>query len=252
MQSLHISISAEPVFHIGNFTITNSILVTWGVTAALIVFAILFSRSLKLKGKLTRLQLVMELVIEGLYNMVASITGKTKARVFFPLIATFFVFIIVSNWSGLIPGFGAIGFREMFEGTERFVPYLRAPTADLNTTLALGIFSILAVQVIGFKYQGLGYVKKFINLSNPINFFIGIIELISEVAKIISFAFRLFGNIVAGEILLLVMAFIMPILGPTPFIGLELFVGFIQALVFTMLTAVFVNMATLSHGHAEE
>jgi F-type H+-transporting ATPase subunit a len=104
------------------------------------------------------------------------------------------------------------------------------------------------VQVYGVKYLGFKYFKKFFDFSNPINFFVGILELISDFSKIISFTFRLFGNIIAGEILLLVMAMIVPVLGPTPFIALEIFVGFIQALVFMMLASVFINMATLGHG----
>lgn len=127
------------------------------------------------------------------------------------------------------------------------VPIFRPGTADLNTTLAFAIISIFITQVIGVKYLKLGYFKKFINFSSPIMFFVGILELVSEFAKIISFAFRLFGNIFAGEVLLVVMAFLLPLVVPMPFYGLELFVGFIQALVFAMLSLVFFNMATVGH-----
>jgi F-type H+-transporting ATPase subunit a len=129
-----------------------------------------------------------------------------------------------------------------------FVPLLRAGSADLNLTIALALISVTAIQVAGLKTLGLSYLKKFINFSNPINFFVGILELVSEFSKIISFAFRLFGNIFAGEVLLTVVAFLIPIIAPIPFLGLEIFVGFIQALVFSMLTAVFLSLAV---SHAE-
>ncbi|NCO12542.1 MAG: ATP synthase F0 subunit A [Candidatus Pacebacteria bacterium CG_4_10_14_3_um_filter_34_15] len=127
------------------------------------------------------------------------------------------------------------------------VPIFRPGTADINTTISLALISIIVTQIFGVKYLKFGYFKKFINFSSPIMFFVGILELISEFAKIISFAFRLFGNIFAGEVLLVVMAFLFPVILPMPFYGLELFVGFIQALVFSMLTLVFFNMATISH-----
>lgn len=247
MAQLHISIAAEPVFNLFGITITNSILTTWFVIGLLIIFALLFSRSIKAKGAPSRLQSLVELIIESLYGVVESTTGAVKAKQFFPLVATFFVFILFSNWSGLLPGAGTIGFHELFHGVETFIPYWRAPTADVNTTLALGLIAMVSVQVYGFKYLGFKYLKKFFDFSNPIKFFVGILELISDVSKVISFTFRLFGNIIAGEILILVMAMLVPILGPTPFLALEIFVGFVQALVFLMLSTVFINMATVSH-----
>lgn len=131
-----------------------------------------------------------------------------------------------------------------------FVPYLRAGTADLNTTLALALFTMIMVQVMGVKYQGLVYFKKFFNLKNPIMFFVSILETISEVAKILSFSFRLFGNIFAGEVLLVVVGSLIPLIAPMPFYGLEIFVGLIQALVFALLSIVFFTQATV--GHEEE
>jgi len=248
MASLNISISAEPIAHFFGLTITNSLFAGWIVTAVLVILSLLFSRQIKSKGAPTRLQSFMEMIIEGLFNMVESIAGNAKARVFFPMVATLFTFIIFSNWSGLLPGAGSIGFHEVIHGHEAFIPIWRAPTADINTTLALGFITMVMVQVYGYKYLGFKYFKKFFDFSNPINFFVGILELISDLSKIISFTFRLFGNIIAGEILLLVMAMLVPVLGPTPFIALEIFVGFIQALVFMMLASVFINMATLGHG----
>lgn len=137
--------------------------------------------------------------------------------------------------------------HEVEEPHTTFVPILRPGTADLNTTLALAIISVIVTQFMGIKYGGLGYFGKFINFSSPIMFFVGILELVSELGKIISFAFRLFGNIFAGEVLLVVISFLIPLVVPLPFYGLEVFVGFIQALVFAMLSLVFFNMATQSH-----
>jgi len=128
----------------------------------------------------------------------------------------------------------------------KFVPLLRGPTADLNMTIALAIIAVIAMQYFGFKTLGVKYSHRFINIKNPILGFVGFLEIISDLSKVISFAFRLFGNIFAGEVLLAVMAFLMPFIAPMPFLMLELFVGFIQALVFSTLTSVFINVA-LAH-----
>ncbi|MCK4525128.1 MAG: F0F1 ATP synthase subunit A, partial [Candidatus Andersenbacteria bacterium] len=120
--------------------------------------------------------------------------------------------------------------------------------SDLNTTLALAIVSVLATQIFGIIALGVfKYGKKFINFSSPITFFVGILELVSEVAKMVSFSFRLFGNVFAGEVLLVVIMTLAPFIAPLPFFGLELFVGFVQALVFAMLTLVFLKMAVTAH-----
>lgn len=140
--------------------------------------------------------------------------------------------------------------KEEAEGAHEgpaFTPILRGATADLNTTVALAIIAVIAIQYFGFKTVGKHYSTRFVNFKDPIYFVLGILELVSEFSKIISFAFRLFGNIFAGEVLLTVMAFLMPFIVPLPFLMLELFVGFIQALVFSMLTTVFLNVA-VSHG----
>lgn len=128
-----------------------------------------------------------------------------------------------------------------------FIPYFRAATADLNTTMALSLFTMFFVQFVGIKYLGLSYFKKFINFGNPIKSFVALLETVSEFAKVISFTFRLFGNIFAGEVLLVVIGSLIPLIAPMPFYGLEIFVGLIQALVFAMLSVVFFNGATVSH-----
>jgi F-type H+-transporting ATPase subunit a len=253
MSNLNISISAEPVFHLGQFVVSNSIFTSIVVTSGLILFALWFNQKLRTVSAYTkpnRFQSLIEFVIEAFAGLAETTTGNlTKARVFFPIVATFFLYIMLSNWSGLIPGVGAIGFKEASHESKTaiFVPYFRAPTADINTTLALAIFSIIYVQFIGHRFLGFHYFGKFINLKGPIDFAVGILEIFSEISRIISFAFRLFGNIFAGEVLLTVIAFLLPVIGPMPFIILEIFVGFIQALVFAMLTLVFMNVATLAH-----
>jgi F-type H+-transporting ATPase subunit a len=191
------------------------------------------------------IQTVAEIIVGSLYEFFTSVAGK-YIKEFFPLIATFFLFIVTANWFGLLPGVGTVVFTE----SGKFLPILRGSNADLNMTLALAIISIVAIQYFGFKTLGFHYSTRYVNLKGPIDFFLGILEIISQFANILSFAFRLFGNIFAGEVLLTVMAFLIPFIVPLPFMALELFVGFIQALVFAMLTAAFLNVA-VSHGEAE-
>jgi len=151
---------------------------------------------------------------------------------------------------GLLPGFGSIGVWQVHHGHEILVPILRSTFADVNMTLALAAISVVACQFFGFAMLGMkGYGGKFfINpFKDPIGSFVGILELMSEVSKMISFTFRLFGNVFAGEVLLLVITFLVPYIAPMPFYGLEIFVGFIQALVFSFLTLVFLKIATTPH-----
>ncbi len=260
----HISLAAERIGSFLGLPITNSILATWMVMVFLIIFTYFATKNLTLIP--STLQSIAEILIEGIHDLFTSIVGEHSIGQFFPLLATIFIFVMIANWSGLIPGVGSIGLTKIAaEETKienspasnnakpvseksEFVPLFRGPTADLNTTLAIALIAVVALQYYGFKALGLSYLKKYLNFSNPINFFLGLLEIISELAKVISFAFRLFGNIFAGEVLLTVIAFLMPLIAPLPFLGLELFVGFIQALVFSMLTAVFLNLATISHA----
>ncbi len=247
MPPIHISLTAEKLFNLaGFFWVTNSLLTSWVAMVLLLLFSLAATRKISLVPG--NLQQIAEIVVEGIYNLFSSILHSQIAT-FFPLIGTYFLYIIVLNWLGLLPGVGSIGFFEMKEGHKEFIPLFRAGTADLNTTLGLAIIAMLVIQVSGFKTLGFSYLSKFFNFGSPINVFVGILELVSEFSKIISFAFRLFGNIFAGEVLLTVIAFLMPVLAPLPFMGLELFVGFIQALVFSMLTAVFLSLATVKTEH---
>ncbi|MBI4239730.1 F0F1 ATP synthase subunit A [Candidatus Uhrbacteria bacterium] len=246
---MNISIAAEELFYIGSLPVTNSMVVTWIVSLLLIVLGMVATRRMQMVP--SGVQNTFEAVIEGLLGLVDSVThNREQTKKFFPLIATIFLFIITSSWAGLLPGMGAVGLQEVHEGKSVIVPLIRAGTADLNTTVALAAISVITIQVVGiasigfFKYAG-----KFINVSSPMNFFVGLLELVSEVSKLISFSFRLFGNIFAGEVLLTVMVFLVPYIIPLPFLFLEVFVGFIQALVFSLLTLVFLKMATEEAHH---
>ena len=242
---MNISIAAEPIFHIGNFPVTNSLLSTWLVLIFIITAAVIIRFTYKkIPGGL---QNFAEFILESFYNFAESI-AKEKTKVIFPLTMTIFIFILFNNWAGLIPGVGSIGFWEELHGEKVLIPFFRSGSADLNTTLALALISVISIQYYGIKELGLfKYGSKFINFKSPVDFFVGILEIISEFSKIISFAFRLFGNVFAGEVLLTILAFLIPVLVTVPFLGLELFIGFVQALVFAVLTLVFINMAMVSH-----
>lgn len=242
----HISLAAEELAKIAGLPVTNSLLVTWLVMAFMLAVGALTARNLQdVPGGL---QNILEVILESLQGVFSNVT-KEKTEQFFPFLATLFLFIILGNWAGLLPGVGSIGLIKAVEGHEKFVPLFRGATADLNTTLALAIIAVIALQYYGLKTLGSVYISKFINLKHPISFFLGLLEMVSELAKVVSFAFRLFGNIFAGEVLLTIVAFLMPILAPLPFLGLEIFVGFIQAFIFAMLTAVFLRVATLAPEH---
>jgi F-type H+-transporting ATPase subunit a len=236
MAPLHISISAEPIFYFGKFAFTSSMLVSLLSTIFLSIIAYSFYKN---RDKNSTFNLFIQTIVESLYGFAQTIAPHNAYK-FFPLFASIFLFVVVASWAGLFPGVETI----LINNGHDLVPLLRGGTADLNITLAISIVAVFMIQVFGYKSLGLNYFKKFINFSNPINFFVGFLELISEFAKVMSFSFRLFGNIFAGEVLLAVIAFLLPLFIPLPFIGLEIFVGFIQALVFATLTLVFINIAT--------
>ncbi|MDO8443954.1 MAG: F0F1 ATP synthase subunit A [bacterium] len=241
---MEISLAAEKIAHLGPIPITNSMTTSWIATAILVVLGYLATRNLKSVPK--GIQNVFELIVEGLFGMIDSIfTDKEQTKKYFPYLATVFLFIVTNNWLGIFPGVGSITLHE----AGKFVPLFRSGNADLNTTLALAILTIVLVQVYGIMAIGFGqYSGKFFNFKNPILLFVGMLELMSEFSRIISFSFRLFGNIFAGEVLLAVITMLLPYVGPVPFYMLEIFVGFIQALVFTMLASVFIKLAITSHS----
>ena len=270
-----IALPAEPVFELPalGFAVTNTLLATWLTMFLLIVGSILVTRNLKMvPGGLQNLVEWGVGVLLGLTEAVA----RERGRRFFPLVATIFIFLLISNWMGLLPGFGTVGTIHeahhggyeveqvsvmglrvnLLQGREAgehhtgytVFSFLRSAATDLNTGLALALISVVMTQVVGVQALGVKYFSKFLSFKDLMGVIVGPLELVSELGKIISFTFRLFGNIFAGEVLLAVLAFIIPYLVSVPFMGLELFVGLMQAFVFAMLTLVFMSMATIGHG----
>lgn len=265
-----VTIYAEPVFHIGDFQITNSLLTSWLVV--IVVFIISLALRMKLNKIPGKLQHVFEIVIGGALSLLDQVTNDRKiSEKIFPIVFTIFMFVLMNNWLGIMPFIGSVGFYAVEEGHNIFVPLFRGGTADINTTLTLGILAVVGsnifgVIILGFwktlnkyvKLQELGSIVTKVRkdpsilVVAPISFFVGIIELIGEMAKIASLSFRLFGNIFAGEVLLSSMAAILAFVLPTPFLFLEVFIGLIQALIFSLLTAVYFTIAAQDHDHEEE
>jgi len=253
------ALAAEPLFRLGHFTVTNSLLNAWIAVGIFVVFAFIASRRKSIVPH--GIHNAIEALFEGMLGEVQKVTGDRKrAMAFFPIFATLFLYILVNNWMGLIPGTGTIGLSG-----EEFIPLFRPAAADLNFTLAIAVFSVVLVQLVGIRATGfMNYVSKFINIRGIIwaipkgpmaiviaiiEFFVGLIEIVSEVAKVVSLSLRLFGNVFAGEILISVMLSLFAFILPVPFMFLEVLVGLIQATVFAMLVLVFLTVATDSHGH---
>lgn len=236
--------SGDAIFNIGNFPITNTLIDTL-IVDLLIIIGIFALRNLK---KIPNFfQNSVELVIDGFYSLTSGIAPKQAYNIF-PYFMSFFIFIIIANLTGLFPGFGTIGF---FKGKE-LIPLLRASTSDINTTLGLALVSAVATHILAIKATGVReYLSRYFSL-NPIYLFVGFLELIGEFTKIISLSFRLFGNIFAGEVVISTISNIFAFLAPLPFLGLEVIVGIVQALVFAMLTMVFMAILTTSHNEGGE
>ncbi len=258
---------AEPVFEVGSFQVTNSLINSWVVVILLVIFSVVLRKKIARIPK--GIQNAFEIVIEGALNMADQVTGdRAKSKRIFPFVFAIFIFILLNNWLGLLPGIGSIGFIEESAGHSAFIPYFRGGTADLNTTLALALFAVIGSNFFGILSVGVfRHFNKFVNVGvlaqipgkirkdptvifiNPIKFFVGIIEIIGEVAKIASLSFRLFGNIFAGEVLLSSIAVIFAFGLPIPFIFLEVIVGIIQALIFAMLMLVYFTIASTAEEH---
>lgn len=245
---IHVVLKAEEIFSVLGFPVTNSLLMTWITMAVLIIFAIALRSKLSLiPGKL---QAGVEWLFEAVLNyMTETLESAELARRFFPLIMTIFLFVLVANELAFLPGVGSIGVQT---GEGALTPLLRAPAADLNLTLALAIISFLTIEITGVAVLGFfKYAGKYLNFSSPINFVVGLIELLSNIGRLISFSFRLFGNIFAGEVMIAVAIFFAAYLLPVPLMAFEVFVGFIQAVVFSMLTLFFIKLAVMEpHGEA--
>ncbi len=256
----------EAVFHLFGFPITNSIIGAWFTIIVLVGFSYAVAHRLKLIP--ARLQSLLEFALGSLLSFCQSIAGEKNGRRFFPVVATIFLFIIMNAWLSLLPGFGSI-LLTTAEGEH--VHLLRGANTDVNLPLALALVSFVFVEYIGLRSGGFRYLGKFVNVrqffgglghvfggkvraglgrlfTGVIDIFVGVLETLSELVRLISFTFRLFGNMTAGEILLLIVMFLVPWIAAIPFYGLELLIGFIQALIFGGLTLVFLTLAVASHG----
>ncbi len=264
MEGIHVAISAEKLTEWMGIPITNTLLMSWVVVIVLTIFALLTRYRMKLVP--SKVQLVVELMVENVFSFIAdTLESKELARRFFPLIVTIFVFIFTANMLEFIPGVGSIGFIAK-EATQlagktsggEFIPLFRSMSTDLNVTLALAIISFLVIEISGILVVGFfRYFHRFLPFgafkhgigNGLIAFFVGIIEFVSELIRLISFSFRLFGNIFAGEVLLAVVTFFVPFIIPVPFMIFEVFVGFIQAAIFAMLTLFFIKLAVTDAAH---
>lgn len=242
-----ISFTSETIFFLGIFPVTNALLTTILVDLILVGSAFFIYKNISLIPNF--FQVIAETIYELLYNLTESIAQK-RAKIIFPYFITFFLFILISNFTGLLPGVTSIGFFE--HGHEKLIPLFRSPTSDLNVTLGLALVSLTATHMLSIKTLGIKeYLTRYFSLS-PIALYVGILEIISEITKIISLSFRLFGNIFAGEIVLTTISSMFAFVFPLPFLFLEIIVGFVQALVFSMLTMVFMAILTTPHNTAEE
>jgi len=252
-------------------SVPNTLPATWLTILVLIVVSFFATRKMELVP--SGLQNAVEAIVEMFYGFIEGVAGAHQTPLFFPLVATFFFFILISNWAGILPGFGSVGVWAEHHGETVLVPFFRSANAHLSTTVALAAVSVGATQYFGFNLLGLPFLGRYFTFKSASarkekpaasgfaaiidkmavfmervsNAFVGILELISEFIKIMSFSFRLFGNIFAGEVLLIVVSFLCAFLASLPFMLLELFVGLIQALIFSMLSLVFFMMATAHH-----
>jgi len=243
---LHVSLAPEVLFTLGSFPITNTELWQIFLSFILIIGAlyIYFSKKMVPGG----FQNFVELMIESGYDLVKSMMGndEKKAKRTFPLVFTMFLFILLANLFTFLPGAGAI--------TSDDVPLFRAVTSDYGLVFVLTMVTVVIVQIVAIITNGpFGYLKQFIDFSGPLNFMLGLLNLIGELAKILSLSFRLFGNMFAAEVLGAVMLFLSPYFIPLPFLFLGLITAVIQAVVFSLLTTIFIAMASeLPEGKRNE
>lgn len=288
--------AAEKIGQIGLLPITNTLVVSWIIVGVLLILAYLAGRNVQMVP--SGLQNLFEAVLEPLLNMTEEL-AHSKARTFFPIVATFFLYILLSNWFGLFPGFGTIGYwetkktepvassqwpvarKEGIEATSNqppatsfqeagqsaqesqdqppeqvetktFIPFFRSLNADLNMTLGLALASVVITHILAIRFLGIwGYIKKWISF-NPILLFVGLLELVSEITKVLSLSLRLFGNIFAGEVVLSTISNLLAFIAPLPFYFMEIIVGVVQASVFMLLTLVFMTLLSEKHTGQED
>ena len=306
MPAVEIRAEELPGVALGSLHVSNALVTALLVDILLVALAIIGTRKMQLVP--SGVQNLLEWIIEALYNLTERTAGSKWTPRFFAIVATIFLYVLFSNWFGLIPGLLAFGFCAEHHVEEEhaaapglaaplldhpeddprppigcetgqvIIPLFRSPSTDLNNNFALALVSVGMTQVFGVMALGAGYFTKFFNvkgmirafgpdehgqrrgcsgmlgafLFGAIDLFVSILELISELAKILSFSFRLFGNIFAGEVMLIVLSALVPLILTIPFLGLEVFVGLIQAFIFFILTVAFFTIATISHDHGEE
>lgn len=246
---ISIHLSAPVLGHFLGIPLTSTLVMTWLTLVLLTVFVVLLRSRLRLVP--SKLQVSVELLVGGAFDYIAeALESKVLAKKFFPLIMTIFIFILSLNWLGLFPGVNSIGIYTESHGVTALVPFLYPANTDLNLTIAFALIAFFAIEIAGIAFLGVWkYGGKFINFSSPLAFGIGIIELFSELARLISFAFRLFGNIFAGKTLLMIAIFFVPFILPVPVLAFEMFVGLIQAFIFAVLTLFFIKLAIQEPQH---
>ncbi|MDA0815827.1 MAG: F0F1 ATP synthase subunit A [Chloroflexi bacterium] len=317
----YITVPPDPLWDVGGFTITNTLLTSWITVVLLILVAAIAGPRMSLVPR--GFSGFVEMLLSGFFSICTSVAGEDNTKRFFPLVATIFFFVLVANWMALLPGFKTVGLAipnygptqavmkdiELpLIGSVGYVPFrpeqvavaegelprmstetahalhlaegeyvetadgsysgnvrgaLRPVNTDITAPMAIALFSFLFVEFWGLQSGGIGYLKKFFAFDaikkgpmGVIDIFVGILEFVSELSRMVSFTFRLFGNIFAGSVLMLMMTFLTPFVLILPFYGLEIFVGAVQAFVFAVLTLVFAMSAIVSHHgddhHAEE
>jgi len=259
---------AEPIVHVGNFAITNALLTSWIAVFLIIIISIFLRRKIREIPK--GIQNFFEIIVSGALSLCDQITNDRKiTNRIFPLAISVFFFVLINNWLGILP-FGGFGIVEHGSEGLMFIPLIRSGTADLNTTLALAVITVIGSNLFGAIFIGIWKMfNKYINLVSigqiftkirkdptvlvvaPINAFVGLLEFIGEIAKVASLSFRLYGNVFAGEVLLLSMSALLAYILPIPFLFLEIFVGLIQAFIFSVLLVVYFTIAAQDHTEHE-
>lgn len=239
---------------INEFAVTNTMLSAWFASLVLIVFFVLGSgRKRLIPG---RMQGLVETLFEAIINFSSGVLGADMARKAFPIVATIFFFVLFNAWLALFPFYQFLGF--VGEDNKILVHLVRPAGTDLNMPLALALVSFVFVEYWGFKAHGIGYLKKFFAFGSVfkkglfgglIDIFVGLLEFISELIRVVSFTFRLFGNMTAGEILVVMITFLAPLVVTNFVYGLELLVGLIQSVIFAGLTLVFLSVAVQHEEH---
>lgn len=265
----NIRAAADPLFPGAPGFLTNTFFLT--ILSAVIVAVLFLIAAYKPKIVPGPVQNFVEWVFEQLLNLCEEVAGKKNGRRFFPWIATLFLLILIANWWEVIPGIESIGIKTssaeispacahvgsgiLLWGavSNCITPFFRPPSTDLNFTVGLAIVSVIMTQVYGFRVLGwrLQISRYIVFRDGPIGFIVGLLEIPLEILRVLSLSFRLFGNLFAGDVLLLVMSFISVGIGAIPFYFLEVFVGFIQAFVFAFLTLIFMTLGTTAHGHED-